>query len=81
MEIRLVKLYQHGFLNPMAGNCTINCVEQCLNGRRQRIILEEEILNYNSVMNGINKFLQALLVSNFIYINDVDLRSHKKQTI
>ena len=62
----LLKLKAHGI-----GNDVINLIEKWLTHRRQRIIVDSEISNWKSVLNGVQKGSVLGPILFLIYINDL----------
>ena len=44
----IFKLKSHGI-----GNSIINCIEQCLTDRRQRVVVDGEVSSWKSVLSGV----------------------------
>ena len=65
----ILKLKAHGI-----GNDVINWIEKWLTHRRQRVIVDGEISNWNLVLSGVpqGSILVPILFLIYIYINDLE---------
>ena len=63
----ILKLKSHGM-----GNSIINCVEQWLTDRRQRVVVDEEVSSRTSVLSGCHKVLYWGLILFFVYISALE---------
>ena len=64
---RIRKLKSHGM-----GNSIINCVEQWLTYRRQRVVVEGEVSSWRSVLSGLPQGSVLGQILFLVYINDLE---------
>ena len=63
----ILKLKSHGM-----GNSKINWIEQWLNDRRQRLVVDEEVSSWKPVLSGVHQGSVLGSILFLIYINDLE---------
>ena len=54
------------------GNNIINCIEQWLNDRRQRVVVDGEVFSWKPILGGVPHGSVLWPILFFVYINDLE---------